>query len=139
MKQESSSAVRNNTLSSNILLQKNIDYPYIEIRDDIAGTGIVAIGGAVGSFISASANDFVTLYKPDTSYIRTVKFGGESVEYNKKSDILLFDLSATTFQSFGYKSYTNTGSYTTANLLANPSFESDVTGWTASAMTGTAP
>ena len=42
--QESSSAVRNNTLSSNTLLQKNIDYPYIEIRDNIAGTGIVAIG-----------------------------------------------------------------------------------------------
>ncbi len=119
-------------MNSNTLFQRNIDYPYIEMRDETPGTG-------TASLITANGNNFVTLYKPDSSYVRSVKFGGKTVEYTTKSSLNLFDAANTRFQSFGYKPYTNTGTYATANLLTNPSFEIDVSGWTASTSSGLVP
>lgn len=130
--QNTPASVYGNTMNGNTLLQRNIDYPYIEMRDEVPGTG-------TASLITANGNNFVTLYKPDTSYVRSVKFGGETVEYNKKSDLDLFDTTNNTFQSFGYAPYTNTGNYATANLLTNPDFEADVTGWTPYADVGATP
>lgn len=75
------------------------------------------------------------MYKPDTSYVRSVKFGGETIEYGRKKDIPGFDPASNIFQTFGYMPYLSTGSYATANLLSNPTFETNVTGWTPSAMT----
>lgn len=118
--------------NGNTLLQRNINSPYIEMRDEVPGTG-------KASLISANGNNFITLYKPDAPYVRSVKFGGESVDYATKVSLIMFDASSTTFQSFGYKPYTNTGSYATANLLSNPDFEVDVTGWTPSASGGLVP
>ncbi len=129
--QKTPGSVTGLSLNGNTLYQRNIDYPYIEMRDEVPGSGIA-------SLVSANGNSFITLYKPDTSYVRSVKFGGSSVEYTTKSSLSFFDTTSTTFQSFGYMPYTNTGSYVTANLLTNPSFESNITGWTASAMTGIA-
>jgi parallel beta-helix repeat protein len=130
--QNTPAAVYGNTMDGNTLLQRNVDYPYIEMRDETPGTG-------TASLIAASGNNFVTLYKPDTSYVRSVKFGGETVEYNKKSDLDLFDATNTRFQSFGYAPYTSTGNYATANLLTNPDFEADVSGWTPYADVGATP
>ena len=130
--QNTPGTVANVTMNSNTLFQRNVEYPYIEMRDETPGTG-------TASLITANGNNFVTLYKPDTSYVRSIKFGWESVEYATKSSIILFDPSATIFQSFGYKPYTNTGSYVTANLLTNPSFETDISGWTPSASIWLAP
>lgn len=127
--QNNAGIMTGNTLAGNTFLQRNVDYPYIEMRDEVPGTG-------TASLISANGNNFVTMYKPDTSYVRSVKFGGETVEYNKKKDLDTFDPANTKFQSFGYMPYVSTGSYATANLLTNPSFETDVTGWTTSAATG---
>lgn len=128
--QNNAGIVTGNTLAGNTFLQRNVDYPYIEMRDEVPGTG-------TASLISANGNNFVTMYKPDTSYVRSVKFGGETVEYTKKKDLDLFDVANTKFQSFGYMPYVSTGSHATANLLTNPSFETDVTGWTTSSATGT--
>ncbi len=119
-------------MNNNTLFQRNNDHPYIEMRDDTTYTG-------VSTLITANGNNFVTLYRPDTSYVRSVKFGGETIEYATKSSLNLFDATNTRFQSFGYKPYTNTGTYATANLLVNPSFETDVTGWTPSAAIGLSP
>ncbi len=119
-------------MNSNTLFQRNNDFPYIEMRDETPGTG-------TASLITANGNNFVTLYKPDSSYVRSVKFGGKTVEYATKSSLNLFDGANTRFQSFGYKPYTNTGTYATVNLLTNPSFETDVSGWTASASGGLVP
>ena len=71
--------------------------------------------------------------------MRSVKFGGEVVEYATKSSLNTFDPSNTRFQAFGYRPYTATGSYATANLLSNPDFEIDVSGWTPSAPVVPAP
>jgi hypothetical protein len=52
-----------------------------------------------------------------------------------KSTLTQWDPTIIKFEYFGYKSYTNTGSYATANLLSNPNFDTDVSLWSVSADT----
>jgi parallel beta-helix repeat protein len=121
-----------NTLNTNTLVQRAPDYPYVEVRDEVPGSG------EVSGLLSASANNFYPLYKPNTSYVRLVKYGGETTEYDK-TNLNTWDPSLTKFEYFAYKPYVNTGSYATANLLINGTFETDVSGWSTSAETGGAP
>lgn len=120
-----------NTISSNSILQRNPDYPYIEMRDE-------TIGGVMSNLLSANGNAIYPNYKPNTSLVRKVKLGGDTVEY-AKADLTSFDPTVTKFEYFGYSSYTSTGSYATANLLSNPDFDTDATGWTPASLSGASP
>ena len=100
--QNSSGAVSSNTFQENSILEKNPDYPYIEMRDNVAG-------GPLTNMLSPTDNKFFPLYKPNTSYIRAVKYGGETQEYGRK-ELLSFDPTMSRFDLFGYASYLSTGS-----------------------------
>jgi hypothetical protein len=121
-----------NTFNENSFLQKNADYPYIETRDEVAGSNMA------DTLTTANSNYIYPLYKPNTSYIRSVNFGGQTREYTK-SMLDQFDASISKFEYFAYKPYTNTGSFATANLLSNPNFDIDATQWTTSADLGLSP
>ncbi len=129
--QNTALASTGNTLSNNSILQRNPDYPYIEMRDE-------TIGGAMETLLTANGNAIYPNYKPNTSLVRTVKFGGESTEYTK-ADLSAFDPTVTKFEYFGYNPYTSTGTYATANLLNNPDFDTDAMGWTPGSVAGMAP
>jgi hypothetical protein len=88
--------------------------------------------------VSFDSNNILPNYKPNTSYLRTVKFGGETAEYTK-ADLNSIDTNITKFEYFGYKPYVNTGTYATANLLTNGDFTTDASNWTPSALSGGAP
>lgn len=62
------SMVSANTFTGNTILQKNPDYPHIELRDMVAGSD------QADAFLSPASNIFYPLYKPDTSYIRSINF-----------------------------------------------------------------
>ena len=57
-----------NAFTGNTFLQRAPDYPYIELRDEVPGTGIVT------GFATFAGNNILPNYKPNTSYLRTVKF-----------------------------------------------------------------
>lgn len=130
--QENAGLTHTNSLTGNTILQKNPDYPYIEMRDETPGSWLAS------GLITASANTIYPNYKPNTSYVRTVKFGGKTEEYTKNT-LSSWDASINKFEYFAYKAYTNTGSYATANLLTNPDFTTDASGWTVAADTWLAP
>ena len=115
-----------NSFMTNTILQKNPDYPYIEMNDEVAGSNLAA------SFLTPSGNILYPNYKPNTSYVRSVNFGGFTKEYTKNT-LNQFDAGVVKFEYFAYKSYTNTGSFATAELLTNPNFDSDATGWSVAA------
>lgn len=102
------------------------------MRDEVDGSNMA------NNFVSANGNYFYPNYKPNTSYVRAVNFGGLTTEY-QKSNITDFDAGISKFEYFAYKPYTNTGSFATANLLSNPTFDTDASGWTVSADLGLAP
>lgn len=56
-----------------------------------------------------------------------------------KADLDLFDPSISLFSYFGYRPYTSTGTFATANLLTNATFETDTSGWSVDADLGLAP
>jgi hypothetical protein len=94
------------------------------MRDEVPGSDMA------DSFITANANFLFPNYKPNIGvYARSINYGGLSREYTK-SELNSFDASISKFEYFAYKPYTNTGSFATANLLSNPSFETDVLSWT---------
>lgn len=130
--QNNSGVVMGNSFTGNTFLQRSPDYPYIEIRDEVPGTGYV------GSFITFDSNNILPNYKPNTSYVRTVKFWGETMEYSK-TELNSLDANITKFEYFGYKPYVNTWSYATANLITNGDFATDASNWTPSALSGVAP
>lgn len=119
-----------NVLSQNTISQRNPDYSYIEMRDQVEG-------GAHAPQLTASNNYFYPLYKPNTSYIRDVKYGQDTVEYTKKQ-IDLFDATNTKFEFFGYRPYTSTG-VDGANLLNNSDLTVNTIGWVENALSGAAP
>jgi parallel beta-helix repeat protein len=121
-----------NTFNNNTILQKNPDYPYVEIRDETPGSWVAS------GLITANANTIYPNYKPNTSYVRTVKFGWETEEYTKNT-LSSWDTNVNKFEYFAYRAYTNTGSPATANLLTNPDFDTDVTNWSVAAYSGLAP
>ncbi|MBP9811940.1 tandem-95 repeat protein [Candidatus Gracilibacteria bacterium] len=130
--QNNTGAVTGNSFTGNTFIQRAPDYPYIEIRDEVPGNGVAS------GFVSFDSNNILPNYKPNTSYLRTVKFGGETAEYTK-ADLNSIDTNITKFEYFGYKPYVNTGTYATANLLTNGDFTTDASNWTPSALSGGAP
>ena len=66
--QTNSGSTYANTFAGNTFLQKNPDYPYIEMRDEVGGSN------AANTFVSANGNFIYPNYKPNTSYIRSVNF-----------------------------------------------------------------
>lgn len=130
--QENAGRTYTNTFTANTILQKNPDYPYIEMKDEVAGSNLAA------SFLTPSGNTLYPNYKPNTSYVRSVNFWEFTKEYTKNT-LNQFDASVVKFEYFAYKPYTNTGSFATANLLTNPDFTTDPSGWSVSADTGLSP
>lgn len=130
--QNNSWATLNNSFTGNTFIQRAPDYPYIEMRDEVPWDGIVT------GFSTFDANNILPNYKPNTSYARSVKFWGETVEYSKAA-LNQLDSNITKFEYFGYKPYINTWSYATSNLLINGDFSVDATNWTLSALTWSAP
>jgi Bacterial Ig domain len=127
--QNNTGAVSWNSFTWNTFLQRAPDYPYIEIRDEVPGSGVASW------FVSFDSNTILPNYKPNTSYLRTVKFWGETEEYTK-ADLDTLDTNISKFEYFGYKPYVNTGTYATANLLTNGDFTTDATNWTPTALSG---
>ena len=72
--------------------------------------------GSLPTMLTPSSTQFYPLYKPNTSYIRSVKYGGNTVEYARK-DLLTFDPTLQKIELYGYKPYTNTGSPTGGELV----------------------
>ncbi|GAB0174679.1 MAG: hypothetical protein HHAS10_05580 [Candidatus Altimarinota bacterium] len=130
--QNNSGATQNNSFTGNTFIQRAPDYPYIEMRDEVPGAGVVS------GFSTFDANSIFPNYKPNASYARTVKFGGEVVEYTKAA-LNQLDPNITKFEYFGYKPYVNTGTYATSNLITNGDFSVDASNWSVSALTGSAP
>jgi hypothetical protein len=131
--QNTGGLVHTNIFTGNTILQKNPDYTHIEMIDAVSGSN-----GANG-FLSPNANTMIPTYKPNIgSFVRAVNFGGATHEYSK-TNLSAFDANISTFTAFAYAPYVNTGSFATANLLANPNFDSDAASWTASAELGLAP
>ena len=97
------------------------------MRDDV-------IGGSMPVMLSANGTKLFPLYKPNTSYVRSVKYGGETVEYPKNM-LMSFDPTVTKFEYFAYKPYTTTGALA-SNLLSNSDFTTDASLWTPSADVG---
>ena len=130
--QENTWLTHTNTFNTNTILQKNPDYPYIEMRDEVDGSDQSSI------FLTANSNTIYPNYKPNTSYVRSVDFGGHTNEYTKNM-LNQFDSNIVKFEYFAYKPYTNTGSYATANLLSNQNFDTDASGWSVDADIWLAP
>ncbi len=129
--QNTPGTVGTNTFQSNTILGKNPDYPYIEMRDE-------TVGGTMGSFLSFSSTDFFPLFKPNTSYIREVKYGWETREYGK-AEFSTLDPTATQFSYFGYKPYSTTGNLVWGNQVWNGNFLTNTGGWTVWAESGPTP
>lgn len=65
--QDTVSAVSGNTFDTNTIVQKNPDYPTIEMQDTVAD------GSPVDYLMTANANNFYPLYKPNGSFVRSIK------------------------------------------------------------------
>lgn len=96
------------------------------------------VGGTLTSLLSPTGNKFFPLYKPNTSYVRAVKYGGNTLEYGRRN-LSDFDTTIDRFDLFGYRAYTNTGTPTGGELLGNGTFSTDASLWSSSALTGSAP
>ncbi len=82
----------------------------------------------MGNFLNFSSTKLYPLFKPNTSFVREVKYGGETREYTKNGFSTL-DPSVTKFEYFGYKPYTSTG-FASSNLIGNSNFSTNTSGWT---------
>ncbi len=84
---------------------------------------------ASGSLATLSSNAYINVYKGILPIIDVLKTGGNSYSLDKNA-LTTVDATAMNFTYFGYKNYTNTGSYSGSNLITNGSFGSNITGWT---------
>ncbi|MBP9779339.1 tandem-95 repeat protein [Candidatus Gracilibacteria bacterium] len=110
---------RNNQFMNNTILSYNPDYSMIKVEDLDSNLSIA----------SFSNNSYINIYKGKLPIIDSISQGGNSYSYDKDT-LTDIDPTASNFTHFGYKNYTNTGSYPGFNLISNSQFGTDISLWT---------